>query len=542
MEEILLTRNMNRPYDSALDRLLVDVGDSESGVEMGQQLPQASNLGTSSGSSHYEDFPYQPKVQADIGNDKSEISTQMTRTMSDFDTASYFVDGNPLIDTRSNSIDIETGTYCGRGFRSSSRSTEAESVCLYCGNDVVLEGAGCMCTNKFMEGKIRMSSMPYLDETSTLVKMSEYKRESSILRKGPLERIHGILYFFISATIVFIGGCIVSNTFKVHLISVLWCQNGLCVLWLLIWYKDWDSVVAILSAYITGYIFSYVVLCCSIPIQIFMGHLGGSLAQIVISAAGLQRWCRNEVRMLDTKSILTFRMFFSFIIIAGIIAPLCGGITFMVISYKLLSERYHQHLPVYIISVWSLISSTGMVSVLWVGLVVVATTRRRIRNVYIRHFKRKKVPCLRNGTMYLKNKNFRVLLWKVPMVLALAFVSFVSISFIDAELLLFGDHTALLLTPMTALVSWVCPPIVSALFILYITTSISALLLEVGKISEAKKFSEICSRVFIDQLIIVLTSIFVIVSPTSRIELNHMEWMKTNAVISDAFHFTCVCL
>ncbi len=352
------------------------------------------------------------------------------------------------------------------------------------------------------------------------------KVHSSQQSVRPLNAIIHVLYVFIPATIVFNGSYFVSSLFGDRFLSALWFPTGLCMLWLLIWNKHWENMISILAAYIVGCSFriGFVSDVNPIPVLVCISRMVGNLVQIAIGTVGLQRCCGEKLRRMDPESVLTFRTFFLFIF-AVFIAPLCGSILFVLLAYDFLQKKaFNSISPMSLVLTWSFASSTGTLAILWVGVVLLATTRSFMLK-YFGHSGNKKVHmrsvCTRVLDMIDATKsksNSRMFVWKGLMLIALSTVSYLSIFFMQLDTCRINAQMCLLFAPAATLVAWLYPPAVCAFFQLYIMTSISALLLAVEGRCHFQYYYINSLQIFMVQLAIILTSYFITVSSSSRIE------------------------
>ncbi len=400
---------------------------------------------------------------------------------------------------------------------------------LPCTQDAPLS-KGSLWANMLNEQKVRMSATPlYETFVETKQPMQQKKGSSRQQREEkPLDRVHFALYLFFMATVVFLGCCgCICLLYKDCFLSTLWCPNGLCMVWLIIWSVNWENVVAIVAAYITASIWASAMIFNSAPYRVLMVYMGCSLVQNLIGTVGLVLWCGKEIRSFNPRYILTFKTFFIITLVVAIAGPLAQAVLLTTLEYEFLRDNFfHQsNSPRDIIFVWALASSAGTVTTLYVGIVLLATCgefmlkqfgharikrRKAMRHVYVRTIRAMK-KMLRANSMLIFRKG--------SLLVALALVSFVSNFYVQIGDCQLDARMGLLFAPVTTLVAWIYPPIVSVFFQLYFSTAMSSLLNMVHLRCGYTYFFYNSADVFMCQLVLLLTSYFIIVS-SKIVELN----------------------
>ncbi len=385
--------------------------------------------------------------------------------------------------------------------------------------------------------KVRMSTA-HLDQ----MEVALTRKNEIASRRRPQQRKSHMFTFvlFITSSMVFAMGFLVSTLFsdpnlRELYLSIMWCPNGLCMIWMLVWGRNWEHAGAILAAYVSGISFSIIAVYGFTTTRFQITSILCDLVQILLGSTGLLIWCKNELMVMNAKSILTFRVYFSFVLLAAIFTPLIQSVIFTAVSYSINGEQLMSSKPKDVLIMWSLASSIGTIAILWVGIILLATLRSfmfdhcgysRYKRADVRNVFRSIVNALK--MMILANST--ELLWKGSLLVVLAIGLFIFNFFAILEICQLDNRMGLLFMPGIVFVAWTYPPIVSAFFQLYCIVAMSSLQLSLELRCQNRYVLANLARLFMDQLVLIVTSFFIIVSTSSsRIEHGMNERTEVSA-------------
>ncbi len=391
--------------------------------------------------------------------------------------------------------------------------------------------------------EIRMSTAHLNNKKSPVPK----SKSASTLRPKPVKSVPPISLFGLSF-VVFLICFAVSGYFAgpgdLELFTTMKYSNGLCVLWLVVWGINRKHIAAILMAYTLGVILSSASMNNHLGVTLEIMILSCDLLQILLCSTILLTWRRKELGVPDAKNILTFRIYFSFALVAAIGTPIILSTLFTLAAYDSKGEQLKSfyatnvhssfkndgegHIMFFIFGALS--TSVGTITMLWVGMVSLATVRGFMASNHLYSRSKNGPVCnvswnivhVRNIVHVLNTKiseNYVEILWKGAVLVVIAIGNFISTFSAVSSLCELDSRMGVMFMLGVVFVAWSYPPIVSGFFQLYCMSAMSSTLMFVERRCEYQHFRNNLLRLFVDQLTLILASFFIVVSVSnSRIE------------------------